>query len=107
MNNIIRAAHDVLESFDKRDIDDGHEVIRMFELAPRMEALRQALVDAEGMCIVPIHDLAKVKDALEYWINKNATRDMTNDEYNFWLSLGHHSSAMQILRKSMREASNG
>ena len=47
---------------------------------------------------VSVEDLKNVADKLDFWINRDDTRSMSESEYKSWLALGHQSKTVTRLR---------
>ncbi len=64
----------------------------------KCDALRAELAEArrgaEALRIV----LAKMIDLAEFWINREDTRNKSDEEYRIWLALGHRSNSLQAAR---------
>ena len=59
---------------------------------------------AEGFVMVRKSDLTEVHDTLEYWINRQDRRGMSEAEFRSWHTLGHGSKAMTALRSMLAAA---
>jgi hypothetical protein len=78
-------------------------------IAERDAAIKQMQAGWIEVCATPIADLKKendelwealreMKELVEFWINREERRGMSNYEYRTWHQLGHGSNAMQRVR---------
>lgn len=56
---------------------------------------------AEERCAALVEALTKMVELAEFWINREDTRDISEERYAIWLALGHHSNAMRNARAAL------
>ena len=71
--------------------ENGIQPDDVYEAADELDRLRRELAEAR-------QHIHKLIDLTEFWINREDRRDMSEQEYRTWMSLGFQSNAYRNAR---------